>query len=227
MKKAIAVIGLALIGLVFQVGNVWADANNANNADSLTITLTPNVDYGVDIDTTNVTLALGSLELYSTTYVAAPATMTILGTFNSQEVDVSTVITGGWSFDATPSTTTGTGGEQDALAMFMLFTSTATNTVPSGNAFGANIGAAGSKAFGDSGVSGSGISRAGNASGGSGTAGERFEGALAADDMDDLSPTANNAKNKRHIWFYLRLPSGTSTGNPQTITVTLTAVASS
>ena len=64
-------------------GKVWADSNPANDTDALTLTITPNVDFGVDIATNPAHLALGAVDLGNSTFTVRPATFTILGNFKA------------------------------------------------------------------------------------------------------------------------------------------------
>ena len=89
----------ALMGLLLTVmgtDRAWAIADPTNDADSMTILITPNIDRGVSIDTANVSLDMGTLDLFSSTQTVTPATVTILGTLDSdgsettgQELDLS------------------------------------------------------------------------------------------------------------------------------------------
>ena len=56
-----ALMGLAL--LVTGAERAWATAVPTNDTDSLTITITPNIDRGVQIDTDNVVMDLGTVDL--------------------------------------------------------------------------------------------------------------------------------------------------------------------
>ncbi len=198
----------ALMGLLMTcVGtNAWADATPGNDADSLTITITPNVDRGVDIDTGSVTLNLGTVDLLDSAQTVTPATVTILGNVAAQELDVSGAIASvgtPWTFDATPSTDTLLGAT-DELAMFVLFSTTGLSLAPDGDDFGTD----------DASFTGS--ARAG-ASGGTGLKFEKT--GTGAQDMDDLAPS-----DTQHLWLFLRLPSTTTGSDDQLVTMTLTAV---
>ena len=82
----------SLAAVLLGAGPAWAADTDA---DSLTITIAPSVDFGVDIDTgtaqfqgtavdgTGVTLALGA-----TGYLTAPAQVTVKGNFQNQELEV-------------------------------------------------------------------------------------------------------------------------------------------
>jgi hypothetical protein len=219
-KPGWAAAGLLAAALLAMAGTgAWAvDLNTANDAEGLTVRITPNADYGVTIDTTNLqggasgVIELGTLDMYASTFTVRPATVTIAGGVSrrgasntGQELDVTAGISGGWFLDATP-TTTGTGGEIDGLAMYLLFSPTSISQAPSGGEF--------VDGTGDVTATGTAI-RAGGSAGG----GVKFENGT---DMDNLS-----VGNARHMWMYFRMPSETSTGSDQDVTVTLTATGSS
>ncbi len=210
----------ALSGLlaVMLVSMPVAAQTDDQNSDSITIRITPNIDFGVDIDSGTPMesggglIDLGSVDLYVATQTVRPATVTILGNLASagantgQELDVSGQIlgAGGWSFDLTPSTWA-TSGENDALATYIMFSDTSLSLAPDGDDFAA----AGNEAD----FTGTTL-RAGGAGA---TNGGKFE--LGATEMDDLSPN-----DERHMWFFFRLPNNTSNGNANDIQITLTAV---
>ncbi len=213
-KYVAALLGLAL--MVTGVRTAKATANSDNNADSLTITILPNIDRGVSIDTTAAYMDLGTMDLKLTTRTVHPATVTILGTLASdgsqtsgQELDLSLTFTGGWSLDTAPTIdTTGVGGEVDALAVYALFSDTGLSTVPTAAEFVSDNGAF--------------TTMSARAGGGSGD-GTQFEktglGVLPVDGMDHKNP-----QEKAHLWMLLRMPSATTSGGSKTVTLTATAV---
>ena len=120
-KKLAGCLLAAALGLLW-AGGAWA-AFPEPDTDSLTITITPSVDLGVDVDTgttrfsvtdTPGTMSL-SLPLGNTAYFVSPATVTILGNFNNQEVQVVAQALDNWAVDT----------DQDAKAekaqLFALF----------------------------------------------------------------------------------------------------------
>ncbi|MBI3298685.1 MAG: hypothetical protein HYZ75_11010, partial [Elusimicrobia bacterium] len=79
MKRTSMTIMLgALLGLA-GVGTAWADTNPGDDGDSLTITVTPDVNYSIDITTVDAHLQLGSVALGQSTFTATPATVTFGG----------------------------------------------------------------------------------------------------------------------------------------------------
>jgi len=218
MKRlAMAVLTAGLLGSL-TAGVAWADKDLTNDKASLTIRITPNVDYGVTLDTATLRgddaaiINLGSVELYASTQTVKPATATIVGTVSKgaantgQELDVlaTNLTAGGWSFDATPSTYS-TLGSINELAMYLAFTPTSQSVKPTGDEFANAL------------YEYTGGSVHAGQTGGNGT---KFE--MSAVDMDDLS-----VGNKAHLWLLFRLPNETSTGAAQDIQVTLTAGAAS
>jgi type 1 fimbria pilin len=196
----------ALIGLLMLTLSTaaFAAAVPSNNQDSVQITITPNVDRGVEIDSQTVSVDLGTVDLQTTTQTVRPATVTILGTLASQELQVDGAILPDWSFDTSPTVDT-TSMEQDALAFFLLFSDTTLSGPPTASEF-----------LNDSGAFTGSTARAGGEPG-NGVFHEKTAG--GAKDMDNRPPT-----DQSHLWFFLRLPGTTTTSNEQTVTITLTAV---
>jgi archaellin len=108
---------------------VLAKGAEAAVSDALTITITPNAGYAVDIDTTGVVLDFPSANLNVPAFVVSPATVTIESTYATTELELDASLTGGWTLGS--STTT------DVLQAWALFTSTTVSTIPSksGNNF--------------------------------------------------------------------------------------------
>lgn len=213
--KSTRYVVTALMGLLLTVmgsGRAWADAVPTNDAYSMTILITPNIDRGVSIDTSNVTLDLGTQNLYASVGTVQPATVTILGNLSSsgsettgQELDLSLTFSGGWTLDATPSTGPNLGAV-DELAVYALFSNTTLSGAPLGHEFAVYNG--------DFTIS---SGRAGGAGGGvDGTKFEYIGGAPAQ--MDHMS-----VDDQRHLWMFFRLPNTTTVGAQQSITLTATA----
>ena len=127
--KWLAALGGAL-GLGW-AGNASAYVPVWVSSDSLTITITPTTDLGVDVDTTTTrlndtdtpgTMSL-SMQLGATAYFVSPATVTILGTFNNQEVQLKAACLDSWAIDADET------AEADKVQVYALF-STLDNSVP-------------------------------------------------------------------------------------------------
>ncbi len=101
--------GLGLVmGLILgaAVTRAWADPNTSNDKDSLTITIQPNVDLGVDVDTATTKFVLpggnltGTMAIGATDYLVSPASVTILGNFSNQELDLQAAGLDTWTVDA-------------------------------------------------------------------------------------------------------------------------------
>ncbi len=181
-------------------------------SDSLTVTITPNAFYAVDIDTDNVNLDMGTVTLGASTQTVRPSTVTIQSTYAQTDLKLIGAIAGGWSFDTNTAS-----NEQDALATWATFTSIARSSAPaqSGDYFaGTNPGSSGSDVVDTT-------DRYVGSSVGDGTT-NLFEnnGDFDAQDMDARAPN-----HQSHLWLNFRLPNATSNNSAKTVTITLTAVA--
>jgi hypothetical protein len=206
--KATATLALAL-GFIAQV--------RAATSDSLTITITPNAFYAVDIDTASVSLNMGTVALAASTQTVSPSTVTIQSSYATTDLQLQGAIASAgtpWTFDADTSSQ-----ESDALAAWGTFTSVARSSAPaqSGTYFEGTVPGANSDV----------ISTTNRYVGTSATHGaDIFENESGFDskDMDGLAPDPAPAA-KSHLWLYFRLPNATTSTNAQNITITLTAVA--
>jgi hypothetical protein len=102
-KKTWWKAALLLAALALAAGVGRSEAADPDT-DALTITITPNVDYGVDLDTATAALEgvaglVKTLDLGSTTFLVSPATMTITGNFNRQEVQLTAQGLDTWGVD--------------------------------------------------------------------------------------------------------------------------------
>ncbi len=208
MKKTIS--ALALMGLlVTWTDRACATADDTNDSDQIIITITPNIDRGVQIDTGSVVMDLGAVDLFTATQTVKPATVTILGTFIGQELDLTGAITSAgvaWTFDSSP-TTAPNAGTENLLAAYLLFSDTALSETPSAADFGDGTADASYTA---------GTQRVGGPVSG----GTKYEiqgpGNLDMDAKAPLDPA--------HLWIFFRLPDVTNTSSAQNVTFTLTAV---
>ena len=188
------------------------------SSDSLTITITPNANYTLDLDTTNATLDLGVVSLDVDTYTVKPATVSIGSTFATTDVRVVTQISGGWTLDTNTASK-----ETDALQAWAVFTDTSVATTAtvqaqsgafSGTVFGAN----------NSDVLGTSVGYAGLASG-------ITQYVLVAGDtgyktMDAIpSYSVDQAASKAYLWLKFHLPPATTVVGAQSVTITLGAAA--
>ena len=208
----------ALTVAALAVTGAWAaDPDGSNNSDTIRVRITPNADYGVQIDTANLlgggtgVIDMGALSLGVSTWTVRPATVTILGSVSKnganggQELDLAADLLGTWTLDATP--TTDATGTIDELSMYVLFSAITMSEAPTGTDFG--------NATANAAVTTEVATHAGGTSGG----GTRYEKQGAhTTDMDQMSTS-----DPRHMWLYFRLPPTTSTGADQELTLTLTA----
>jgi hypothetical protein len=213
------------------VGRAWADSNPLDDADSLTLTVSPNVNYSVDIDTGNTTLGLGSVDLGQSTFTVRPATVTFGGNITvGHEADLSAAIAGGWNFNAAGSVSTATAGGLNLINLYALFTSTNLAAAPSGATFGdpdgANVPETRAAIAPGAAAATFGPTRVGQSGGGAGTHTGNFEcnsGAPCTKDMDSIDTLSGGTNSaKAHLWFFIRMPGSTSIGTQQSIQVTLT-----
>jgi hypothetical protein len=176
-------------------------------SDSLVITIAPNAYYAVSIDTDNVGLDLGAVELGGSTQTVNASTVTIDSTYASTELELTGAITcaGGqeWTFDADTSNQEG-----DYLAGWAVFADT--ETVTSAPAFNGNV----------PGAANSDVISAGTLDVGDDDGAEVNLFEDASKQMNNLAKSA-----KAHAWFKFRLPDSSTSGSdkPQSITITLTA----
>ncbi len=115
-------LGLAM-GLVLGavVGQAWADPNAANDLGQFTVTIQPNVDLGVQVDTTTTKFVTaggnltGTMALGATDYLVSPASVTILGNFSNQEIELQAAGLDSWTVDGDET------AAQDQVQVYALF----------------------------------------------------------------------------------------------------------
>jgi hypothetical protein len=189
---------LKKLALALAFGLGFAQASHAAVQDMLMVTITPNAFYSVVIDTTNVSLNMGTVALGASTQTVRPSTVTIQS-----------------SFATTAST------ETDTLATWATFTSVARSSVPTQitDYFSGTVPGAAASDVVDS------TNRYVGSSAGDGTT-NLFENNSGFDlkDMDAMNPLPA-ASGTSQLWLRFRLPSVSSTVNAQNITLTFTAVA--
>lgn len=211
LNRLTAVLAIGTLTVMsLMVKDAKADANVANDTATIMITITPNVDRSVSIDTNNVAMDLGLVNLNASTQTVRPATVTIGGNLTNTELDLSAQISGGWGFEPTATSTT-----TDLLKVWAVFTATTVFTTPTKN----------NNTFDNTNdyLSATGTSfpgtRVGSSSGGGGNINNSFEdnSGNAFADMDALNPNM-----KRHLWLYFVTPDVTSTAAAQQIRFYLT-----
>jgi len=216
MRKLVGVI-VGVVGIVMgsvMVEKLWAysDAIATNNTAQLTITITPNVDRGVTITTTNAFMDLGTVDLSSTiagvsssTQTVNPSTVTITGTFGNTDLLLTASINSAgtaWSFDASSD-----GVVTDQIAVWTVFTGVSTATLSSTQDsiyFNGDTAGTGSDL-----VSGPFPLRVGETAGNG-----RFENGL---DTNNLAVDA-----QRHMFMRFRMPSATTATDAQNLAFQLT-----
>ena len=211
-KQWMAVMAAGVLALTLGAGRAYADFIPSNNSDSLTIQITPNVDFGVNLTTSGAVMESGvglsiTAGLNTSQFLSDAATMVMLGDFNNQEVSVSAVGVDTWAVDTdeTPST--------DDVIVYALFSTTSKSARPSSAEFlegTARHQVTGTPKF------------AGEPSGSEGNAGtdnsfEHYTMSASAD-MDNLAVAAD-----RSLWLQLDMPSVTTVLTDQRIQVTLSA----
>jgi hypothetical protein len=216
--------GLGLLAGLLAMAMATAAWGADQDSDSLTITVTPTVDIGVNVDTgtarfdvadspgdLDITMALGA-----TSYLVSPASVTILGSFNNQEVELQALALDSWAIDEDEV------AEAEQVQIYALFAS--------------NKAAAPTEAqFGQAVVAGEGrhliVNTVGKVAGEPSGAGED-NGATPSDNtfeiadgsmtgganMDDLM-----VGNLRQLWLRVDAPPMSDTEDPQRLVITLTA----
>jgi len=208
---------LKKLGLILAIAWSVMSRVNAATSDSLTVSVIPNAYYAVDIDTENVNLDLGWVELGASTQTVAPSTVTIQSTFAATDLKIQGNIDSSgtpWSFDSDSTTV-----ETDNLAVWATFTSVLRSSPPSqtNDYFSGTIpGSPGCDMV-------DGQDRYVGTGGGTTNLFENNSG-FDAQEMDGLLPDPY-PNSKSHLWLYFRLPGSTTSNLPQKITFTITATA--
>lgn len=210
--KEIKRILIALIFALFAAGTLRAAESAA-----LTITIRPNAYYAVSIDTTQVVMDLGTVNLGGSTQTVRPATVTIQSTYASTDLKLQGSVTSSttpWTFDDNTASS-----DTNKIAAWATFTSVARSSAPAqtGDYFSGTM----------PGASGSDVLDSGNRYVGSSATDlttDLFENNSGFDsrDMDGLLPDPY-ASGKSHLWLYFRMPSAASANDAQNITITITA----
>ena len=188
----------------------------AATTDSLTVTITPNAYYSVTIDTTGVSLDLGSVALNTTTGTVSPALVTIQSTYATTDLKLQGSITSAGPTPWTFSNNT-TRIENDKIAAWAVFTDTSVAVVPtSAGAF------SGTEPVADSDLIGAGnpdVGDGGNTAHFVVAAGEA--GYKTMEDMPNFA--VDPAASHSNLWLKYRLPGSSTRSEAQFITHTLTA----
>ena len=124
MKTTMKAMGLMLaMSLLALWGAQTVQAAPDTDTDYFTITVTPSVDLGVDVDTTNAKFVggdtIGSMNLPlavgGTAYMETPAVVRILGNYNKQEIQLKAECLDSWTIDSDFS------AEEDKVQVYALF----------------------------------------------------------------------------------------------------------
>lgn len=179
-----------------------ADPNPDNDSDAITVSVTPVVELGVELDTAAVDLNL-TLQMGATGYTATPATVTVLGNVQPVEVDLIGANVSAdpvWTLDADEV------AETDQVQVYALF-AVDRSSIPLEAEFA-----------GVKNLLGAAAKRAGVLNG-SGTNGN-FENndMTGGANMDNLAVGA-----QRQLWLRVDAPPRTGTDQPQKIQLTITA----
>lgn len=189
-----------------------AQAQSTTTYDSLTVTITPNAQYAVDVDTaiSPALLNLGVVDLGQSTFTVNVTTVEVRSSFAATDLSIrAEVISGGWTVDGDTTTQ-----ETDGLQAWAVFTDTSVVSQA--------VAAAQPGAFAADDLLQQTNRDVGNVGGGPNlymlTSGTGFK------NMEDLPSSAVDLNASRsHLWLKFRLPSVTTTPSAQQIYITLTA----
>lgn len=207
MKK-----GWRTLGALLLLGTLAATAQAATS-DSLTVTITPNAAYAVDIDTgiNPGGLALGNVNLGASTFTVTVTTVECQSTYAATDLTISAqVISGGWNIDGSTAAQ-----ETDGLQGWAVFTDTsvvsAATVAGLAGAFDAedvlqtvpqNVGQAAAGPFRHM----------------------LTAGAASYKNMEDLTPvTVDTPASRSHLWLKFTLPNVTTTVSQQSVYITVAA----
>lgn len=202
------------MGALLLLGTLLANTAAAQSTtDSLTVTITPNAQYAVDVDTaiSPALLNLGTVNLNTSTATVNVTTVQVNSTYATTDLAIrAEVISGGWSIDGDTTTQ-----ETDALQSWAVFTDTsvvsATVVAAQAGAFGAND-----------------LLQQTNRDVGSVGAGPSLymlgAGETGFKSMEDLVPsTIDTPASRSHLWLKFLLPPATTTLTAKQIYITVTA----
>ncbi|MFA6093268.1 MAG: hypothetical protein WC986_09990 [Elusimicrobiota bacterium] len=136
MKTTMKVMTGLLAGLA--LGLLSLGSAQAATSDSLSITITPSVTMGVDVDTATTRFtggAIGDMTLSmapgATAYFVSPASVTVQGDFNNQELQLQAAALNNWTIDGDEV------ADQDAVQLYALF-ATSKSSAPLEAEFGSD-----------------------------------------------------------------------------------------
>ena len=211
-KQWMAVMAAGVLALTLGAGRAYADAVPTNNSDSLSIQITPSVDFGVDLTTSGAVMESGTglsvtAGLNTSQFLSDAATMALLGDFNNQEVSVSAVGLDTWTVDTDET------GSADQVIVYALFSTTSKSARPTSTEF--LEGTALHQVTGTAKFAGEPSGAENN--GGGDNSFEHYAMSASAD-MDNLVLSA-----ERSLWLQLDMPTSTTVTADQRIQITLSA----
>lgn len=202
-----------ILGALLLLGTLLAATAQAATTDSLTVTITPNAQYAVDVDTaiSPALLDLGTVDLALTTATVNVTTVQVNSTYATTDLSIrAEVISGGWNIDGDT-----TAVETDGLQAWAVFTDTSVVSAVVADAQTGSFEADDvlQQTNRDVGSVGAGPSMYMNDAG---TTGYKS--------MEDLPPsTVDMAASRSHLWLKFKLPPATTTLTAKQIYITVTA----
>ncbi len=211
-KKTWTMLAAICAVMALSVG-AWADSNPGNNSGSFEVRITPNVDYGVTVDTLGAAWE-GDTDLYTdmdmntSKKLQTGVKVTIQGDWQNQEVSLSGLGLDTWTLDTDES------AEEDQLRLYGMLGADQAASIPTAVEY---------TAAGDLNLIDAALSRAGQAqvdeAGDSTHIHEFLIGAGAHyDDVDGMT-----VGTIRRLWLRADVPPTTTTDGMQRFTVTVTA----
>lgn len=198
---------LLLLGLLSLAGRAQAAVS-----DSLTVTITPNVQYAVDLDTgTNPGgLALGNVNLGASTFTVTVTTVEVQSSISQTDLSISAqVIAGGWNIDGSTAAQ-----EVDGLQAWAVFTDTSVVTTA--------VAQAQPGAFDAEDVLQTTPQNVGSV--GAGPSRHMLSSGTGFKNMEDLpSNLSDGPASRSHLWLKFTLPNVTSVTTQQSVYVTVIA----
>ncbi|MFA6093269.1 MAG: hypothetical protein WC986_09995 [Elusimicrobiota bacterium] len=214
MKTTMKVMTGLLAGLA--LGLLSLGSAQAATSDSLSITITPSVTMGVDVDTATTRFtggAIGDMTLSmapgATAYFVSPASVTVQGDFNNQELQLQAAALNNWTIDGDEV------ADQDAVQLYALF-ATSKSSAPLEAEFGSD---------GARHLLTTGVQVAGETSGSETNVRSTNRYEINNGDMDSGANMDDmTVGSLRQLWLRVDAPPTTTYSAAQAFIVTLTAV---
>ncbi|MFA6093267.1 MAG: hypothetical protein WC986_09985 [Elusimicrobiota bacterium] len=210
MKRVTGLLAGLALGLLL-LGSAQAAVS-----DSLSITITPSVTMGVDVDTATTRFtggAIGDMTLSmapgATAYFVSPASVTVQGDFNNQELQLQAAALNNWTIDGDEV------ADQDAVQLYALF-ATSKSSAPLEAEFGSD---------GARHLLTTGVQVAGETSGSETNVRSTNRYEINNGDMDSGANMDDmTVGSLRQLWLRVDAPPTTTYSAAQAFVVTLTAV---